>query len=201
MGPIFPDARHGNYPFPPPQQMSDSDSQPWLIPHATDILWSPVQTCSLEHLPPTPLILTSSGTHPTEMLCCLFQVCVLDRSFGVHWGVTGGYVLESMRTCLHSGGGKFTTAVLISLLPLTSPHVTRDSLVLLHFHNVVFGENWYHGVAKFVAGWVAKMFLGWGGKTAIWIGWQNFTQEVRWLGTKCEILHSLIKSIQDNGYT
>ena len=53
---------------------------------------------------------------------------------------------------------------------LLLPHVTRDSLVLLHFHNVVFGENWYHGVAKFVAGWVAKMFLGWGGKTALWIG-------------------------------
>ena len=50
------------------------------------------------------------------MLCCLFQVCVLDRSVGVHWGVTGGYVLESMRTCLHWGRGRFTTAVLVELL-------------------------------------------------------------------------------------
>ena len=119
--------RYGTYPLrcqtwelPLPAPTTDvrlpAMTYPPLLLTSCDHHWTPVQTWSLEHVLPTLLVLTSSGTHPSEMLCCLFQVCVLDRSVGVHWGVTGGYVLESMRTCLHWGRGRFTTAVLVELL-------------------------------------------------------------------------------------
>ena len=100
--------RYGTYPLrcqtwelplPAPQQMSDSE--PWLIPlllTSCDHHWTPVQTWSLEHVLPTLLVLTSSGTHPSEMLCCLFQVVFLTGAL-VFIGVS--LVAMFWKACVH----------------------------------------------------------------------------------------------------
>ena len=128
-----PDIKQGTYPLSRPRPKRWQTARHYLSPMlltSGDHHWTPVQTCSLEDLTPTQLVLTSSGTHLTEMPCCLFQVCVLDRSFGVHWGVTGCYVLESMRTCLHWGRGRFTTAIVFSLFPCTPTHFQRVNFLI-----------------------------------------------------------------------